>query len=486
MSGWIVETLFASTVLMIVVLALRHPVRVLFGPRLAYALWLLPALRMILPPLPQIMVEAAPLTPLPMRLQTALPLAELPALAPLPHPASAPADWTFPLAMVWLAGAFLCIAVSARAYIAFLRRIRAAGQTIGTVDGLTIWASEAIDGPLAFGVLRQAVAVPGDYATRYAAGEFALALRHEAMHHRRRDLIVNMIALAVRALHWFNPVAYWAHRAFRTDQELACDAAVLSGETPDERHAYACALVKSAGARLPAAACAMNGKGQLKRRLGMMNRKGNSPRRALAGATAIAAIMVAGLGLTASGSIAATEVQRLPAKIARVVAPPPVAPLAPPAAPARLAQEDVPQAPAAPDAARLPQPPAPPQAGEAPEAPEAAEAPEAPEAPEPPEAPENGRGFKMADIDAIVQSSLARAEASIAQARAQVAKCTAEHGRAKCGGVDMSEIRRDVVKSLREAQRDLRDDDIPADIRARVVASLDGAIARIQNDPRWR
>ena len=45
MSGWIIETLIASTLLMLFVLALREPVSRHFGPRIAYALWLLPALR---------------------------------------------------------------------------------------------------------------------------------------------------------------------------------------------------------------------------------------------------------------------------------------------------------------------------------------------------------------------------------------------------------------------------------------------------------
>ena len=49
--GFAFETFVATTLLMLLVLAIRNPVRRLFGSRLAYALWLLPALRMVLPPL---------------------------------------------------------------------------------------------------------------------------------------------------------------------------------------------------------------------------------------------------------------------------------------------------------------------------------------------------------------------------------------------------------------------------------------------------
>jgi hypothetical protein len=57
---WAIEALIASTVLMVAVLCLRGVVRRSFGPDIAYALWALPALRMLLPPLPQSWREIAP------------------------------------------------------------------------------------------------------------------------------------------------------------------------------------------------------------------------------------------------------------------------------------------------------------------------------------------------------------------------------------------------------------------------------------------
>ena len=50
--AWGEATLLATAMLMLLVLVLRVPVRRLFGPQCAYLLWLLPALRMVLPPLP--------------------------------------------------------------------------------------------------------------------------------------------------------------------------------------------------------------------------------------------------------------------------------------------------------------------------------------------------------------------------------------------------------------------------------------------------
>ena len=65
MIAWGLETLFATTLLMLLVLALRAPVRQSFGPQLAYALWLIPLIRLGMPPLPgewQLSRLFAPLT----------------------------------------------------------------------------------------------------------------------------------------------------------------------------------------------------------------------------------------------------------------------------------------------------------------------------------------------------------------------------------------------------------------------------------------
>ncbi|MDB5720947.1 MAG: hypothetical protein JWP15_1565, partial [Alphaproteobacteria bacterium] len=54
MTAWLAETLAGSTLLMLLVLALRRPVARIFGALWAYALWLIPAVRLILPPLPDL------------------------------------------------------------------------------------------------------------------------------------------------------------------------------------------------------------------------------------------------------------------------------------------------------------------------------------------------------------------------------------------------------------------------------------------------
>ena len=60
------DTMIATALLVLAVLLIRKPFARHFGPHLTYALWLVPALRLILPPLPfadPVTVAATPTGP---------------------------------------------------------------------------------------------------------------------------------------------------------------------------------------------------------------------------------------------------------------------------------------------------------------------------------------------------------------------------------------------------------------------------------------
>ena len=138
------------------------------------------------------------------------------------------------VAALWLGGALAFILFQLLRYYRFCRRLHRNARA--TLSGpVRVIQSRAVPGPLAFGIWRKYVAFPLDFAERYDAEEQALALAHELAHHARGDLIANWVALAVLGLHWFNPIAWRAFRAFRADQEMACDARVLAGRVAKRR-----------------------------------------------------------------------------------------------------------------------------------------------------------------------------------------------------------------------------------------------------------
>ncbi|MFS2112054.1 M56 family metallopeptidase [Sphingomonas sp. Sphisp140] len=378
MSGWIVETFIASTLLMLLVLVLRAPVRKAFGPQMAYALWAMPVIRMLMPPLPGDWTLTSLIAPfvreadvpgivtgvikpeaLPAGIdQNAVTIVELgtaghaaPAALVAPtYAASGPSLLILGLGL-WAIGALAFLAwhlIAHRRHCARLLKAARIDRTIAQ-GKVHVIETDAVHGPLAFGVLRKYVAFPCDFHERYDEQERDLALAHELGHHVRGDLIANWVALFVLAIHWFNPVAWRAFRAFRADQEMACDALVLAGRAQALRHAYGRAIVKSAHGGAVSAACHLHTINEVKGRLRMLSKTHkNSPARLAAGLVGTGALGLAALGLTASGTQAAETIKVKVEKVTGLNLSQDVpAPPAPPASPSAA----VPAAPAAPAAA---------------------------------------------------------------------------------------------------------------------------------------
>lgn len=276
--AWLLENLVWASVAMLLVLAIRRPVAQAFGAGAAYALWLIPLCRLLAPPADWL--SAWLVTPLP-SLPPLIVLADDGAGA-APPPLDGPGQWVPILLAVWAGGALLFAGLQALRHRRFLARLQPAADA-GTHRGLKLLRSAAADGPLAMGLVRRRIVVPADFAARYSPEEQRLALEHEAYHHQRRDIIANHLALAILALNWCNPIAWFAFRAFRADQELSCDAAIAAAATPEERSDYARALVKSASPPGLVSACPLNSADQLKRRLKMLPSHRRAPRRLLAG-----------------------------------------------------------------------------------------------------------------------------------------------------------------------------------------------------------
>lgn len=351
-AGWAVETLAATTLLMLLVMALRKPVSRFFGPGVAYGLWLLPVLRLFLPPLPESWLSAAEAPVSAASEVMTYYIVDAQPAGNMPVASAATFDWLLLLLFVWAAGALAFLAYHLIAHRRFCNNLlRRANVTRTVAEGrVHVIETDGATGPLAFGIWRKYVAFPRDFGARYDPLERNLALAHELGHHLRGDLIANWVALTMLALHWFNPVAWRAFRAFRADQEMACDALVLAGRAPALRHAYGRAIVKSAHGGAVSAACHLHTINELKGRLRMLAKHDRKSRRRMAaGITGAAALSLGALALTASGTQAATSLRAdmgaaIGVDLSQSEAPtPPDAPAAPPA----------PAAPAAPEARKV-------------------------------------------------------------------------------------------------------------------------------------
>ncbi len=305
MIGWLLDTLVWTGALLALVLLVRRPVARHLGPQAAYALWLIPFARLLMPAIELPAAFAPQAAPAPVFAIDPVLLMTLEA-NPAPQPDT---GWLWiALAFgVWLTGAAVMLAWRYFAYFRMRARLLSEADEKLRIGGVRIVETAATDSPLAFGITDKVIAVPAGFLDAVDKQTRNLAIAHEMAHHERGDLIANFITQPLFALHWFNPLGWLGWRAFRRDQEAACDARVVSDSDAETRAAYAQTIARfSAGPDLALAAsmaCPVLGEKSIIHRLRSLAMADISPRRRWAGRAALATGLLA-MPLTASFSYA--------------------------------------------------------------------------------------------------------------------------------------------------------------------------------------
>lgn len=129
------------------------------------------------------------------------------------------------LRAVWLTGtaavAGFFLAVNLRFYL----RLRRSRRPLPAYGGRLVYAVEGIVSPCLFGLLDPAIYLTPDCAESESARRHILA--HELTHYRQGDHLWAILRGAALALHWYNPLVWWAAAMSRRDCELSCDAGAV-------------------------------------------------------------------------------------------------------------------------------------------------------------------------------------------------------------------------------------------------------------------
>lgn len=254
----------ASSVATLLALALRKPMRLRCGARAAYALWALVPMSALVVLLP------APVASMSMQLVPTATTAVATSTPTLSLPVAIPFDPSPWLAGLWLLGSGIVCLLFVRQQRRF---VRALGQLSNAGDE-TLRAQTAAGCPALLGVWRPRVILPSDFEPR-------------------GDAQINALAAALRCVFWFNPLIHFAASRFRFDQELACDAVVIS-RFPEARRSYADAMLKTqlADFGLPVG-CHWQSSHPLKERIAMLKQPLPGRARAALGIGLVAGLIVA-------------------------------------------------------------------------------------------------------------------------------------------------------------------------------------------------
>jgi TonB family protein len=144
---------------------------------------------------------------------------------------------------------------------------------VRTIVGLVL--TNRVQSPALFGCLRPRILLPERLAGRIPLEELRCVLLHELAHLKRGDIWLGWLAAIFQALHWFNPLIWWAFARMRTDREAASDALALRRMQSGDSDRYADTIVNllenfTRSPRIPVIAGIVEDKNQIKRRLTMI------------------------------------------------------------------------------------------------------------------------------------------------------------------------------------------------------------------------
>ena len=266
---WLLDITPLFSIQLLAVLFLRKTVLRRFGAKVTYQLWLLPPVWYLFSLLLSLSVDiATPELNLMPRTIPAISTILMDSFVAAPNvdgieivQSTSRQSFDFPWSLlfyVWLTGFMACVAYHTIRVFRFRSLLIRSGRKVdagcsldvvleaGFPKAVRVWRLQNLSAPALYGIHNFQLLLPENFTTHYDVLQQQAMLAHELVHYRRQDNRINLLALLLRSVFWFNPVFYIAHRFFRLDQELSCDAQVLEISTRQQRKAYARALMDSA------------------------------------------------------------------------------------------------------------------------------------------------------------------------------------------------------------------------------------------------
>jgi beta-lactamase regulating signal transducer with metallopeptidase domain len=306
------RTSLQATVLVGLVLLIQVLFKRMLTPRWCYLFGLLVLLRLVMPVVPASpfsifnlgnhISSAHPNLPDPVPVALPHPLPEVPSLD-----APAAISVSFFAKYLWLGGCIGLLVVVARQQRRIARHIRRQPPVtdpkvlallencrtlLGIKQRIRVATTDTLKSPALFGIWRPCLIVPAEMLRSLDRRELRLVFLHELIHLKNGDIAANWFMIIVRSLHWFNPGVWLVCNRLRADQEMACDAAVMSLLAADERRFYGNTLISiaeavSTGKLCPALAPFITNNHIIRRRIIMISKFKPASRLAVIGSAAL-------------------------------------------------------------------------------------------------------------------------------------------------------------------------------------------------------
>ena len=157
-----------------------------------------------------------------------------------------------------------------------------------------------ITSPVLVGLIKPTILLP---TKEMSTIELDMAIRHELIHLKRKDLWTKMLVLVASVLHWFNPFIHMLRKEIHVWSELSCDEEVVSDMSHLERKRYGETILsmveQKAKTTTSFGVFLFESKKDIERRLTMMLNVKKIKKHALI-LTVLIMMMIGGIGITAS------------------------------------------------------------------------------------------------------------------------------------------------------------------------------------------
>lgn len=230
-----------------------------FSRRWQYYIWLVAALRFVLPFTPNTTIIGSLFTACSPDTFAATNTVQTfySSIQAAPAAAQTPFDLSFLLFIVWSAGVFAALIRKITMYQAFTHSIRAGSTEVSDLKTLNVLSDcmerlsvkkrvELYQSPLAaspfmIGCFHPSIILPVKELTEQ---EQTCIFTHELIHYRQKDLLYKWFIQLILCLHWFNPVVYMLEKEVNSACELSCDEILIMNLDKDARRAYGDVLIK--------------------------------------------------------------------------------------------------------------------------------------------------------------------------------------------------------------------------------------------------
>ncbi len=138
---------------------------------------------------------------------------------------------------IWKIGFSIILLMRFGSYFIFRLRIK---KHLVKEQG-NIFRCSRLSSPMLIGFFRPIIILPD---MQYSDKEYEMILRHEQTHQKRYDLWYKLVLTLAQAMHWFNPVIHIMVKKANRDLEYSCDDLVIKNTDSEYKKEYAMTILK--------------------------------------------------------------------------------------------------------------------------------------------------------------------------------------------------------------------------------------------------